>query len=602
MGVPGFQNFLEGSPAFDPDGTELASHLNSLLTRIGARVLVLLEDDETVAGVNDLGKVYRLADHTLTLDTAFDLQAGWWIYVKGPGVVVADDADTLEGEASLELGEDSSALLVSDGESLIVKLEGGAGAGGVSLEPMGEWNVGTTYAKLDVVSLNGSSYISTIEGNVGSDPEGSPTNWQILAQKGETGSMGANGADGSDPGILFTFDDGTSDADPGAGNLRANNANFASAAFLYISKTNRLGDDVATFLLSVGDADNAARKGILVLTSTGDDMQSTFDVQGVTNASGYVKVAIDNQSGATAFTDVAAVSFQFTACGDDGSAGDGSGNVNSTGSPIVPGNIVQYADDSGNLIEDSGIVASEVLIDGDIGTTVQAHSSVLDATTASFTTSDETKLDGIEAAADVTDAGNVGSAIHGASGKTTPVDADTVPLIDSAASNVLKKVTWANVKATLKAYFDTLYPLLANTLDYEEGTWTPAFTATGGTFNYHADRAGVYRKVGALVTVNFWLRLANSGNTLPAASLGITGLPFNHLTTTALGLWAIGYFASTTSYVQLGLNAQSNSVGMAVSGITGAATTNQSSVLANAALHATNTSVFDAGFSYPTAT
>lgn len=45
-----------------------------------------------------------------------------------------------------------------------------------------------------------------------------------------------------------------------------------------------------------------------------------------------------------------------------------------------------------------------------IGTDVQAYSSVLAATTASFTTADETKLDGIEASADVTDATNVAAA------------------------------------------------------------------------------------------------------------------------------------------------------------------------------------------------
>lgn len=45
-----------------------------------------------------------------------------------------------------------------------------------------------------------------------------------------------------------------------------------------------------------------------------------------------------------------------------------------------------------------------------IGTDVQAHSAILDATTASFTTADETKLDGIEALADVTDATNIVSA------------------------------------------------------------------------------------------------------------------------------------------------------------------------------------------------
>ena len=45
-----------------------------------------------------------------------------------------------------------------------------------------------------------------------------------------------------------------------------------------------------------------------------------------------------------------------------------------------------------------------------IGTDVQAHDAVLDATTASFTTADETKLDGIEALADVTDTANVTAA------------------------------------------------------------------------------------------------------------------------------------------------------------------------------------------------
>lgn len=41
--------------------------------------------------------------------------------------------------------------------------------------------------------------------------------------------------------------------------------------------------------------------------------------------------------------------------------------------------------------------------------------------------------------------------------KTTPVDADSLLLNDSADSNKLKLLSWANLKATLKTYFDTLY-------------------------------------------------------------------------------------------------------------------------------------------------
>lgn len=40
--------------------------------------------------------------------------------------------------------------------------------------------------------------------------------------------------------------------------------------------------------------------------------------------------------------------------------------------------------------------------------------------------------------------------------KTTPVDGDSVVAIDSAAANVTKRFTWANIKATFKAYYDTV--------------------------------------------------------------------------------------------------------------------------------------------------
>jgi hypothetical protein len=52
---------------------------------------------------------------------------------------------------------------------------------------------------------------------------------------------------------------------------------------------------------------------------------------------------------------------------------------------------------------------------------------------------------------------DVAAAVHAASSKSTPVDADEFALIDSAASFVLKKLTWANFKAAVKTYFDTLY-------------------------------------------------------------------------------------------------------------------------------------------------
>lgn len=50
-------------------------------------------------------------------------------------------------------------------------------------------------------------------------------------------------------------------------------------------------------------------------------------------------------------------------------------------------------------------------------------------------------------------AADVAAVTHAATSKATPVDADELPVVDSAASNGLKKLTWANLKATLATYF-----------------------------------------------------------------------------------------------------------------------------------------------------
>lgn len=112
--------------------------------------------------------------------------------------------------------------------------------------------------------------------------------------------------------------------------------------------------------------------------------------------------------------------------------------------------------DIDNLQADVGTLQSS--LSGHIGSGGTAHANVIASGAAGFMTgADKAKLDGIAAGADVTSTTNVGSSINAAAAKTTPVDADTVALIDSAASNVLKKLSWANIKATLKSYFDTLY-------------------------------------------------------------------------------------------------------------------------------------------------
>lgn len=52
---------------------------------------------------------------------------------------------------------------------------------------------------------------------------------------------------------------------------------------------------------------------------------------------------------------------------------------------------------------------------------------------------------------------NFGAFANSLTAKTTPLDADLVNIVDTADSNKQKKVTFTNLKAFLKTYFDTLY-------------------------------------------------------------------------------------------------------------------------------------------------
>jgi len=68
--------------------------------------------------------------------------------------------------------------------------------GPTGIQWKGPWSSLTTYMTRDVVSFDGSSYISLTNSNTNNAPNTSPATWELVAQRGGTGATGDTGATG----------------------------------------------------------------------------------------------------------------------------------------------------------------------------------------------------------------------------------------------------------------------------------------------------------------------------------------------------------------------------------------------------------------------
>jgi len=84
--------------------------------------------------------------------------------------------------------------------------------------------------------------------------------------------------------------------------------------------------------------------------------------------------------------------------------------------------------------------------------------------------------------------------VHAKTEKATPVDADEMLVLDSAASFGAKKITWASLKAALQAFFDTLYATPSNSLTFTNKRLTKRVgsTASSATPTPSADSHDIY--------------------------------------------------------------------------------------------------------------
>lgn len=125
-------------------------------------------------------------------------------------------------------------------------------------------------------------------------------------------------------GLFYRFSDSVTDADPGSGYLRLNNATIGSATAGYLDNLDANGATVSTILDTWDDAGAAGGRGQLWLRSIADPTAfHAFDVTGsVVDGTGYRKLTLEYIGGAGSFSADDELMVSFQPSGEAGLTGD----------------------------------------------------------------------------------------------------------------------------------------------------------------------------------------------------------------------------------------------------------------------------------------
>jgi hypothetical protein len=204
---------------------------------------------------------------------------------------------------------------------------GAEGADGLDIAWRGAYDNGAMYAVNDAVSYQGSSYIA-VASTVGNLPTNTSF-WNLLAQKGNTGAQGPAGADGvvgahgGAISIEYTFDDTTTDSDPGNGLLRLSNATQNSATVIRADHLDKNGTDWLSALTSLDDSTSTNKGQIRLFKADDQTKWLVFSVGAVGSQSGYKNITVSNvaSSATNPFTNGDTIVLAYTRTGDKGETG-----------------------------------------------------------------------------------------------------------------------------------------------------------------------------------------------------------------------------------------------------------------------------------------
>jgi hypothetical protein len=175
--------------------------------------------------------------------------------------------------------------------------------------------------------------------------------------------------------VPLAFSTTTTDADPGSGAVRLNNATQNAATAFYIDDADSNAAAIATLVQSLGAGNNpSGTLGFVTLRKQyAPEVFATYKVTAVVNATGYTKLTVANlaASATNPFSDADAVLLSIDLAGDKGDAGEMGGPATSTDNAIARfngtgGSQVQNSaviiDDSNNITGVAGLTTTGTVV------------------------------------------------------------------------------------------------------------------------------------------------------------------------------------------------------------------------------------------------
>ena len=176
-------------------------------------------------------------------------------------------------------------------------------------------------------------------------------------------SFVASGEDGTIPGYFYKFDTGTSDADPGDGEIAFNNGTYASATVIFIDDADSNGVTVSTDILTWDDSTSTIRGNLMIYDINDRSTYARFNITGAsTDASGYVKLAVTHVASNNTFSAADELSVHFSRSGNKGDTGStwSTGSTGSTGATGASGTNSQLAMTFSNSTSDADPGAGKI--------------------------------------------------------------------------------------------------------------------------------------------------------------------------------------------------------------------------------------------------